>query len=218
MDRALRRIAKRHDIATVIDVGASSGLWFAKARRHLPHARGLLIEALADPHEPGLRALKAHDPLVEYVIAAAGDHEGEVHFDAKDPFGGAASYEPFEVGDIVVPMTTIDSEVDSRRLPGPFLIKLDTHGFEAEILLGAGATLGSTVALVIEAYNFDLRPGSFRFADLCSFLEPRGFRSIDLADPMRRPTDDVLWQMDLVFAQANRPEFHDVTYAGPAER
>jgi FkbM family methyltransferase len=213
MDRALRRIARRHEIATIIDVGASSGIWMAVARRHMPRARALLIEALADPHEAGLHALCLRDPLVDYVIAAAGDHEGTVHFDATDPFGGAASHEAYGNGDITVPMTTIDAEVGRRALHGPFLIKLDTHGFEAEVLSGAEATLQESAALVIEAYNFEIRPRVMRFGELIAFLESRGFRCIDLADPMRRPKDGVLWQMDLVFARDNRPEFSNPSYS-----
>src|SRR5512143_2473046 len=77
MDRALARIAKGPPIRTVIDVGASDGIWFRRARRHLPGVRGLLIEAQAGPHAAGLAALRAADPMVDYVLAAAGDREGE---------------------------------------------------------------------------------------------------------------------------------------------
>jgi FkbM family methyltransferase len=212
MDRALARIAKRVQIRTVIDVGASDGNWFRRVRRHLPGARGLLIEAQAGPHEPGLIALRAIDPMVDYVLAAAGDHEGEVHFDASDPFGGAAAREPFSSGDIVIPMTSIDVEVERRSLAGPFLIKLDTHGFEPAILDGAAITLKETVVVIVEAYNFELRPGVQRFHEMCSLLEGSGFRCADLADPMRRPKDGLLWQMDLVFIRADRPEFRDARY------
>ena len=41
-------------------------------------------------------------------------------------------------------------------LPGPHLIKLDTHGYEVPILCGATETLRNTNLLVIETYNFRL--------------------------------------------------------------
>ena len=212
MERALGRVARGPRIRTIIDVGASSGIWFRKARRHFPGARGLLIEAQAGPHRAALEALRAADPLVDFVLAAAGDREGEIHFDASDPFGGAADLHPFDQDDVVVPMTSIDAEVGRRSLAGPFLIKLDTHGFEAEILDGASTTLTETAIVIVEAYNFELRPGVMRFHELCALMQAKGFRCIDLADPMRRPKDRVLWQMDLVFAPAARPEFGDVAY------
>jgi FkbM family methyltransferase len=212
MERAMARIARGHRIATIVDVGASDGRWTLAARRLMTGTRALLIEAQADPHESALRSLQRRDPAIDYVIAAAGDRAGETHFDASDPFGGAVTHVASE-HDVVVPMTTIDHELIQRSLPGPYLIKLDTHGFEREILAGAKRTLETTAVLVIEAYNFELQPGVLRFHELCGHLEGLGFRPIDIADPMRRPKDAVLWQMDLVFARSDRPEFADAVYS-----
>jgi FkbM family methyltransferase len=211
MERALARVAGRHRIATIVDVGASDGSWTLTARRVFPNTRALLIEALANPHEPALRRLHERDRAVDYVIAAAGDREGEASFDASDPFGGGVARQP-SPSDVVVPMTTIDKEVTQRALPPPYLIKLDTHGFEREILAGAKTTLDATSVLVIEAYNFELQPGVMRFHELIGHMEGLGFRPIDLADPMRRPKDAVLWQMDLVFERSDQPEFADRGY------
>ena len=212
MDAALMRVATRGAVATIIDVGASNGSWTRMARHHFPSANYLLIEAQANPHEPALRALKAQHQRIDYVIAAAGDAQGSVHFDATDAFGGAASHEPAKNNDIVVPMTTVDAEVASRQLPPPYLLKLDTHGFEVPILHGAKRTLEHTSVLVVEAYNFELQPGCLRFHELCEFVEQRGLRCIDLVDIMHRPKDGALWQFDLFFAPAGRPEFESNTY------
>ena len=110
-------------------------------------------------------------------------------------------------------MTTIDNQVRRRGLAGPFLIKLDTHGFELPILAGAAGTLGMTTALVIEVYNFKIAPTAVRFPQLCQFMEDKGFRCVDIFDPMYRPKDRVFWQMDMVFMRADRPEFKSNTFA-----
>ncbi len=212
MAGALRAAAPRHPVRTVIDVGASDGRWTALARRSFPAARALLIEAQANPHEPALRRYVARDPLSEYVIAAAGPREGTIHFDASDPWGGVASEEPTGAHDAVVPVTTVDAEVARRGLPPPYLLKLDTHGFELPILSGAARTLESAALLVIEAYNFTLRPGAVRFPELCRILEERGFRCLDVADPLRR-SDGALWQLDMFFAPAWAEEFRRDTWA-----
>lgn len=204
---SFERYASRIPISTVIDVGASDGRWAAQARRAYPDAEVLLIEAQRGPHGAALERLERSDPKMHAVLAAAGDAVGEVHFDTTDPMSGVASHSPTGAHDEVVPMTTIDHEVETRGLAAPFLVKLDTHGFEVPILDGAAATLSDTHLLIIEAYNFELELGSLRFHELCAHLEALGFRSIDLVDTMRRPGDGVLWQMDLVFARADRPEF-----------
>lgn len=214
MQAALRRAAAHHSISTVIDVGASDGRWSDVAQHFFPDAAYLLIEAQAQAHEAALRARADAQPRMEYILAAAGDRVGTIHFDGSDPFGGVASEQAFSVGDVVVRMTTIDTEVGQRNLRGPYLLKLDVHGFEQEILRGASDTLAHTSLLVIEAYNFELRPGSLRFHELCAHLDDLGFRPVDLVDVMRRQRDAVLWQFDLVFARGDREEFGSNAY-GP---
>ena len=213
MDSAFARLAPRFAVATVVDVGASDGRWSRMARRHYPDAQFLLFEAQAEPHTEGLERFAAESDHVAYVLAAAGESQGEIHFDASDPFSGVASTEPTGEHDVIVPMTTVDAEVKARSLPGPYLVKLDTHGFEEFVLNGASDTLGAASLAVIEAYNFELMDGSMRFHQLCVYMEERGMRVIDLVDIMRRPGDGVLWQFDLFFARAERPEFTSNSYA-----
>jgi FkbM family methyltransferase len=205
MEAAIKR-AGGTPVGSVIDVGASNGSWSRMARRTWPDARFLLIEA-QPVHEAALRASG-----FDFVLAAAGDKPGQIHFDAADPWGGVASYGHTGKADITVPMTTIDAEVAQRTLPPPYLVKLDTHGFEREILAGAEHTLDGASLLVIEAYNFELKPGALRFHELVAFLEQRGFRCVDLADPMHRPKDGALWQLDLVFCRIERMALDDNSY------
>jgi FkbM family methyltransferase len=202
MEEALAHWASRFPIATIIDVGASDGRWCERARSLWPSAECLLIEAQT-VHEPALRRSG-----IRYVIAAAGEREGELHFDAAEPFGGVASEAPTSDHDIVVRSVTLDEEARRHNLAGPFLVKLDTHGYELPILRGASRVLGEASLVLVEAYNFTLRDGAPRFHELCDCMEQRGFRCLDMVDPLRRP-DGALWQMDLIFARHDRPEFRD---------
>lgn len=209
----LRRAAQRGiPVRTVIDVGASNGCWTELARQCYPYADYLLIEA-QPTHEPALGALKRGSANVDYALVAAGNRDGEIHFDASDPFGGLALDTPSGPNCITVPVRRVDSLAAERRLVPPFLVKLDTHGFEVPIFEGATETLKATELVVVEAYNFMLTPGCLRFHELCAYLEQRGFRCIDMCDVSRRPKDQCLWQMDLFFARAYRPEFRSCTYA-----
>jgi FkbM family methyltransferase len=213
MAAVLGRLAPRHPIRTVIDVGASDGRWSLEAMKAYPQASYLLFEAQSAPHGDALRQLSASDPRVHAVLAAAGHRSGTIHFDASDPWGGVASEEPTGAQDLEVPVTTIDREVDRLGLPPPYLLKLDTHGFEVPILEGASRTLERAAVLVIEAYNFQIRPEALRFDALCRYLDERGFRTVDLVDPLWRPLDGSLWQFDLVFVRSDAPEFESAAYA-----
>lgn len=207
MEGALRALQRRgHTFRTVVDVGASDGSWSTLLMRHFPDCQYLLVEA-QPVHESALRSYCARHSNAQFVLAAAGASEGRIHFDASDPFGGLASYEPSGANDIEVPVVTVDAELRARRLEGPYLLKFDTHGFEIPILKGAAETLAHTEVIVMECYNFRIAPESLTFDEMCRYLGERGFRCIDLADPLYRPYDDSLWQMDVVFVRVNRPEF-----------
>jgi FkbM family methyltransferase len=211
MRGGLARAAKRGTPAgTVVDVGASDGRWSDMARVFFPRSRYLLIE-VNEVHRQGLEAFKSRVPGSDYVLAAAGNAVGKLYFEGRDPFGGVASNEPME-GSATVSATTIDREVSLRSLPDPYVVKLDTHGFELPILEGAAETLRRTSLLIVEAYNFTLCPGALRFHEMCAHLAQLGFRLIDLCDPMSRPKDDFFWQCDMLFGPATQPGFEDNTW------
>jgi FkbM family methyltransferase len=200
-------------LGTVIDVGASDGRWSKQVQPFYPDARYHLIEANSY-HLKGLRDYEFNDDRVSYVLAAAGDIEGEIAFDTSDPFGGVASYESSTAANMVkVPVTSIDTEVEKNKLNGPFFIKLDTHGFEVPILEGAAETLEQTDLVLIETYNFKIQENSLRFWEMCALMEEKGFRPIDLMEPMFRPKDGALWQFDIFFARCDSSAFSSSSYA-----
>ena len=209
---AFQRLQSRQiPLETVIDIGASNGCWTEAVLPFFPKAHYLCVEAQS-AHEPALRQFVAKHASVEYLISAAGAEEGRIYFDASDLFGGLASYKPLPQNCIVVPVTTIDLLVEKKRLRAPYLIKLDTHGFELPILSGAAKTLEQTEALIIEVYNFTTGPPMLLFHEMCQHLAGKGFRCFDFFDPLYRPRDNVLWQMDMIFVRASRPEFQYLAY------
>jgi len=211
MDGLLARAAARGvRPGTWIDVGASDGSWSLGARRHFPAAQFLLFEPLAE-RAAALEALKARHGF-HPVNAAAGARPGTVEFSVDPALDGSGVAAAGTTATRTVPVETVDRAIAARQLPGPFGLKLDTHGYELPVLEGAAATLQQASLLVIEAYNFTLVPGCLRFPELCAWLEARGFRCCDLADPMRRPRDGALWQMDLAFAPAGSPLFDSNVY------
>lgn len=109
----------------------------------------------------------------------------------------------------MTPCTSIDAEIARLGLEPPFLIKLDTHGFELPILDGAAAALEKTNALFIECYNFFPGPSGLPFWSLCVRLEALGFRPYDMVEFLHRPRDGFFWQADILFLKSDRPEFAD---------
>ena len=101
---------------------------------------------------------------------------------------------------MTVPVSTIDREIQQIGLPGPYLVKLDTHGREHRILAGARETLKQAGGLIIEVYTWPQGPNSMRMAELIPVIElAHGFLPSDLCEPLRRPYDGRLVQCDMLF-------------------
>jgi FkbM family methyltransferase len=211
MAQALNSLARTHKINTIVDIGASDGRWSLLAMKTYPASGYLLVEA-QPVHEQSLKHFVSLHNNCQYVLAAAGDKEGEIYFDANDPLGGQASYKPYPTNNIIVPVTKIDTETKKRGMQGPYLLKFDVHGFEVPILKGSSETLLQTEVVIMECYNFKIGEECLLFYEMCSYMKELGFRNIDLVDPLWRPHDNALWQMDLVFVREDRPEFSYLGY------
>lgn len=186
---------------TVLDVGASDGRWTLECMDSFPDAHYVLFEP-QPVHEQALVSFKErHEGRVEVVRSAVGATEGSTQFDVTDPLGGALAS---EAGGhtIEVELTTIDATVARLRSNPPFLLKLDTHGYEKSILAGSQTSLQLCEALIIEAYNFKVSDEAWLFWELCAFLSDQGFRPVNLVDTMHRKSDGTLWQMDLFFVKS----------------
>lgn len=212
MEGALQRAAERGvKVNSVIDIGASNGMWSEICLKYFPDARYLLIEA-QEPHRKGLEAFTQKYKNVEFEMAAAGEKEGKIYFDNSDLFGGLASETPLPGGCIEVNVTSIDAQVKKHNLKPPFLIKLDTHGFEMPILNGGNDALENTSLLIIEQYNYQLTDNSLLYFQLTDYLFKKGFFSVDIVDLLLRPKDNTFWQMDVFYQPISDVNFDYRSY------
>jgi FkbM family methyltransferase len=208
MNGALERCVKRGlHVNTVIDIGASDGRWSKECMKFLPNARYLLIEAL-QAHKKNLAQFKIENPQVDYKIAAAGRKEGLIYFfDNGSLFGGVASEKAFNKSYVEVPAVSIDDEIKKRQLKPPYLLKLDTHGFEIPILEGATETIKNAELIIIETYNHQLTDDTLKYYQMSDYMEKLGFSTVEIVDVMLRDYDNSLWQMDTFFIPSVRKEF-----------
>jgi FkbM family methyltransferase len=198
------------EVNTVIDVGASNGCWTKECLFFYPKADYILFEPQpchSDSLDIFVKNLKQN---IKVIKKAVGSSEGETFFDASEPFGGALAQSEFGNKIIKVDLTTIDS--NTSDLKGPYLIKLDTHGYERSIIEGSKNTLNQTNVLIIESYNYRISNEAFLFWELCSYLNDKGFRPIYIADILNREVDYSLWQMDIFFIRSNWEGFNYTAY------
>lgn len=181
---------------------------------YFPDADYLLVEANA-AHAPGLTRFCAAHPRARFVIAAASDAPGEVAFDGSDLFGGQARPAAGRSTGLV-PAARLDDLIGSEdagsALPGPYLLKLDTHGHEVPILTGAGRVLAGASLVVIETYMFNIAEQSLLFHEMVGLMREKGFGVTDMSDPLWRTGDRSLWQVDFYFQPLTDPLFERNTY------
>ena len=201
MNESLRWLSENgFKICTVLDVGASDGRWSADCMIFFTDANYVLFEPQpvhAEALESFARSCKNSVVIIDKAV---GGSEGHTFFNVKNPFGGSLTNK--EDGfSIQVPVTTIDSAVAQLNFPGPYLLKLDTHGFEKMIIDGASSTLKFCEIIIVEVYNYKLNKDTLLFWEMCTYLDVLGFRPVDLIDVLHRKYDNSLWQMDIVFVK-----------------
>ncbi len=196
---------------TIIDVGASNAQWSRAALESFPSAAFVLYEPQAVHFSDLDRFERERGQQVSVVQKAVGRSSGTTLFDASDPFGGALQQTP-SAASITVPLTSLDESLSELGAKPPFLVKLDTHGYEFSILEGGAETLRQSVAWIIEAYNIRLTSEGMLFWELCAYMQERGFRPVDLVDVLHRRFDQTLWQMDIFFIRDTWPGFERRSY------
>lgn len=122
--------------------------------------------------------------------ATAMDFEGR----NKDQF---ASFEERDV-----PMRKLDRL--TSKLEGSIGIKIDTEGFELEVMKGAKNTLKRTEFVLAEANVKRRYVDGYRFSDLVAFMGKQGFEILDFPRPIRPEADDC----DVLFARYDSDRFN----------
>lgn len=209
MEGCLRFLRERGIVPRcVLDVGANETRWARLASKVFPESRFVLIE----PQEemvPALSAFCNSHPSARFVRAGAASRAGEAVQTIWDDLQGSTFVLPaydqmLAAGkQRVTPLVTID-DVFEREPHLPELAKLDIQGYELEALKGASRLFGYTEVFILEVQliRSDLVPS---FAAVVDFMNQRGYQVYDICGYLRRPVDDALGQVDLVFARSDGP-------------
>jgi FkbM family methyltransferase len=198
--------------ATVVDLGAAKGTWSVEARNFWPHSDFVLFEPLTE-REALLKDLALKNNKFHIVTKAAGKDVENITFHVtKDLDGSGIAGNGSDTEQRTINATTVDLEIQGLNLKGPYLLKLDTHGYEVPIFEGASQVLKETQLIIVECYGFHIAPGSLLFWETCEYLDKKGFRLIDIVDVVHRPKDHCFWQCDAFFIPKHHPALKFNTY------
>jgi FkbM family methyltransferase len=195
---------------TMIDVGVDRGT--PMIYNAFPDAKFLLVDPLAESEG---HVEKWKDKIdFDFVCCALGKKSGKVTMNIPSTaakvrtsrasaldFDGAnldqfASFDKREV-----PMKKLDTL--TKKLDGPFGLKIDTEGFEVEVLKGASRTLEKTEFVLAEGNVKRRYVDGYRFSDLVEIMAENGFEILDFLRPIRPKSADC----DVLFARYDSDRF-----------
>lgn len=172
-----------------LDIGASFGYFSRLIAKHVPAAR---IHAF-EPHPVISKVLRLNvwefGDRVTVWPTALGAERGTVGLTvAEHNIGDARVYADEDTFGIVAPLTPLDDLIVGRV----DLVKMDTQGFETEVLAGMTSVCRANpqIKIVTEFWPAAIADRRLRPADVLATYRSAGFETCLLRDRMAVPADD----------------------------
>jgi FkbM family methyltransferase len=204
-----QRLFRAHGVDLVLDVGASDGGFGRQVRQFGYDGRIVSFEPLAAAFAR-LSAHIADDPLWTARHHALGDDAGPAVMNVASN-SASSSLLPMQdahrraspsvdyVGTETIRVERLDDvapevvETDDR-----VYLKIDTQGFERQVLAGGPATLGQCVGLQLELSFVSLYEGGMLIDEALSWAYAHGFHLTVVEQGWAAPTGEML-QVDGIF-------------------
>ncbi|MCW8139220.1 MAG: FkbM family methyltransferase [Planctomycetota bacterium] len=185
----------------IVDVGAYVGDWSRLARRCFPDAAIVMVEAQPDKADALARACAEVGNATAVRALVGPEARPQVEFFAMETGSSVLSERTDHPREVIrVDMTTLDAATADAP-PGPALLKLDTQGYELEVLRGATRLLERVEVLQTELSVLDFNEGAPALHEVIAFLAARDLVLFDLADITRKRSDGALLQLDALFVR-----------------
>ncbi len=197
------RTLEAHDLDAILDVGANVGQFAISVRRAGFAGRIVSCEPLSGAFAE-LARRASDDPSWDVVNAAVGSEVGETEINVSAnsysssllPMTDAhlsGAPESAYVATERIELTTVPAVVDKFGLkPERTLLKIDTQGYEAEVLAGAGELLRDFGALQLEVSFVELYEGQQLAEESVQLLRDHGFRLQSIEPGFSDPTGRLL--------------------------
>ena len=192
---------------TIIDVGASTGVWSWTAAKVFPKAHYVMVDPLishypADSKRHYLRGIESY----QLVDAALSDQLGEAEFLLSDDLYGSSLLKVDETirtaEKIKVPVRTLDELANSSNWQGSTLLKIDVQFAEHLVLAGGKAFIQSNVdALILELTIEREHPDAKTYREMLDLMDNLGYQLVDETDGWRSPQNGILEQKDSIFVR-----------------
>lgn len=207
----LNTLLRHQKIDLVLDVGANDGGYGEELKRSGYEGRILSFEPLRDVHAHLMKRASSYTGWSVAPCMALGAVDGEIDINIAGNSKSSSLLEMAQLHEAAAPQSQYIGlqRTDIRRLDSlsldvlekaarPFL-KIDTQGFELEVLKGAAGVFPRIVGVQVEMSLAPLYLGQPIFGDLIDLLRRQGFELWAVAPGFTDMSSGRLLQMDGVF-------------------
>lgn len=183
----------------IFDVGAYKGDFALLANKIWSHSKIVCFEPLSK-QITFLKELEKQHNNIKVIEGVVGDKKKEIEFNEAETASSCLS-EQIEQGfpKTIKQMNTLSNYIREYNLESPNLLKIDTQGYEYQVLLGCTDFIAEIDVILAELNFLDIHKNVFLAADVIKFLDENDFVIYDIAEIHRRPFDNAIWQTDFIF-------------------
>jgi len=193
------------DFLYVVDVGVGYGT--GVLYEAFPQAEIILVEPLIE-YKESIEEIKSRYSA-QACFSALGSKKGEKTILVDTALPTRTSFfdrtkltvTQSKLEERLVSVTTLDDVYVDFSLKDDVLLKIDTEGFELEVLKGGKQALKKTSVIVAEVSILERFNDSYHFSELIYFLEENGFRLFDIIKVAPRKNKPGAKYVDAVFVK-----------------
>ena len=186
---------------SIVDIGSFQGDWSLMAKEIWPEAKLIMVEA--------------NDEKLTKLQKVAGQLNAELHCALLGPTSGEeVDFYVMETGSSVmeeqssIPRRRVRKRITSlddllSKVDSVDLIKIDTQGFELQVLKGAARLMATAEAILMEVSLIEINRGCPLIDEVTSFMKQKGFVTYDIIEIHRRLLDGATNQVDILFLRNN---------------
>lgn len=184
----------------ILDIGAYEGEWTKMIKKIYPNCNVLMVEPLPDKKVKLNELCKIFNGSVNFLSTLLSSKDDQLlNFHPNETASSVLDeHNKNSDNNILLRTKTVDSIANGQIFD---LIKLDTQGFEIEILKGADKTIINTEVILMEISLIDIHRNVPLIKDVLDFMDSYDFQLYDICSFIRRPLDRALWQIDGIFVK-----------------
>ena len=197
------------NIATVLDIGAHTGLFAVTIHRVLPKARIYAFEPLPESFQKLTARMGGVKEFTAFNVGL-GEQSGTLPFHRNDSTPSSSFLPMAALHKNVFPHTkneqtvevkieTLDAAASALKIDDPLMVKIDVQGYEDRVLRGGEKTVRRAKLVLVETSLERLYEGQPLFADIHKTFSEWGFAYAGALDQMNDPGSGKVLQQDSLF-------------------